>query len=301
MRLIVNDKDITQLYKSIQWSGDKKQRTRSLSASYLYQKGSGIPEMEVRNGDTIALYDDTNKQRFIGIIKSVESTLAGVDVSISASDILWYLSKNKVAKVYSGTADAIVKQVCGEFNIQIGVLPASTDQKQVISTGDKTIYQVISEAYGDGYYIYADGAGVSVAAEGSEIVAVISGDGSLLDAKYKSSIENMVNRVLILNDKGTAIGNVANEEDFVYGLMQETYKQEKDKDAQAEAKSKLKRAENTSTVDCLGNWDCVAGKAVYIMDTSNGMAGRYIITDDTHTFSDGIHKMTLGVELGVIA
>lgn len=296
MKLIVKDKDLSQLYQSVQWSGDKRQRARSLSASYLYKKGSGIPEVEVHEGDAIALYDEGNNQKFVGVVIRVESSLSGVSVQINAIDILWYLGRNKVAKVYKGTADAILKAVCGEFNITVGVFPVIPGEKTVISTGEKTIHQVISEAYGDGYYIYADGAAVSVGTEGSEVVAVISGEGNLLDAKYTSSMENMVNRVLILDDNGNITGNVQNEDDLVYGLLQDTYKKEKDKDADREAKGKLKRCENTCSLECLGNWDCVSGKAVYIMDASNGMLGKYIITDDTHTFSDGIHKMKLGVE-----
>lgn len=296
MKLIVNDKDLSQLYQSVQWAGDKKQRARSLSASYLYKKGSGIPEVQVQKGDTIALYDGGNTQRFIGVVTRVESSLSGVTVKVNAADILWYLGRNKVAKVYQGTADAILKSVCGDFNIAVGVYPIVPGEKTVISTGEKTIHQVISEAYGNGYYIYADGAAVSVGTEGSEVAAVISGEGNLLDVKYTSSMENMVNRVLILDDIGNITSKVQNEEDLVYGLLQETYKKEKDKDADQEAKGKLKRSENTCSLECLGNWDCISGKAVYILDASNGMLGKYIITDDTHTFSNGIHKMKLGVE-----
>lgn len=296
MKLVVNDKDISQLYKKIQWSGDKKQRTRSLSASYLYKKGSGIPEVTVGNGDTVALYDDSGKQRFIGIVKSVEASLSGVTAQILASDVLWYLGKNKVGKVYTGQADVITQQVCADFNIPIGNIPVVSGEKTIISTGEKTIYQVISEAYGDGYYIFAEGAAVSVAAEGSEIVAVISGEGNLLEAKYKTSIENMVNRVLIMDDNGNVAGSVQNDGDLVYGLMQGTYKQEKDKDARTEALKLLKQSENTCSIEGLGNWDCVSGKAVYVLDASNGMLGKYVITDDTHTFESGTHRMVLGVE-----
>lgn len=301
MKLIVNDRDLSQLYKSVQWSGDKRQRTRSLAVSYIYRKGSGIPEIVVQKGDTVALYDDGNSQRFIGVVLRTESSLSGVTVQINAADILWYLGRNKVAKVYTGTADTILKSVCGDFNITVGTYPAVPGEKTVISTGEKTIYQVISEAYGNGYYIYADGASVSVGTEGSEVVAVLSGEGNLLDVRYTSSIENMVNRVLILDDQGNPAGNVQNEEDLVYGLLQDTYKKEKGRDAGQEAKARLKRSENTCSVDALGNWDCVAGKAVYIQDASNGMLGKYIITDDTHTFADGIHKMKLGVEAVMMA
>lgn len=296
MKLIVNDKDLSQIYKSIQWAGDKRQRARSLSVSCLDKKGSGLPEVAIQNGDTIAFYDNHNVQKFIGIVTQVQNNLAGATVQVNARDILWYLGRNKVAKVYKGTADTILKSVCGDFNITVGKFPVVPGEKTVISTGEKTIYQVISEAYGSGYHIYAEGAAVSVEEEGSEIVAVISGEGNLLAIQYSSSIENMVNRILIVDDKGNVAGSVQNEEDLIYGLLQDTYKKEKDKDAVKEATARLKRSENTCSLDCLGNWACVSGKAVYLLDTSNGMLGKYVITDDTHTFSDGIHKMKLSVE-----
>lgn len=296
MRFIVNNKDLSLLCQSIQWSGDKKQRTRSLSASYFYKKGIGIPEAVVQKGDTVALYDENNSQRFVGVVIRVESSLSGVTVQIHARDILWYLGRNQVAKVYTGTADAIFQSVCRDFQIATKNFPVIPGEKTVISTGDKTIYQVISEAYGNGYSICACGAAVSVEEDGSEIVAVLSGSGNLLDVRYTSSMENMVNRVLILDDQGEVVGKVQNEEDLVYGLLQETCQKEKDKDGETEAKAMLKRSENTCSVESLGNWDCVSGKAVYIQDTSNGMVGKYVITDDTHTFSGGIHKMNLGVE-----
>lgn len=301
MKLIVNDKDLSRIYKSVQWSGDRKQRTRSLSVSYLYKKGSGIPEVQVRNGDTIALYDGGGNQKFVGVVIRAESSLSGVTVQVQAKDVLWYLGRNKVGKVYTGSADGILKSICGDFGITVGTFPTVPGEKTVISTGEKTIHQVISEAYGDGYYIYADGPAVCVGTEGSEVVAVLSGEGNLLDINYTSSIENMVNRVLVLDEQGNPAGNAENVEDLACGLLQDVYKKEKDKDPLQEAKARLKRSENTCSVEALGNWSCVSGKAVYIQDTSNGMVGKYIITDDTHTFADGIHKMKLGVEAVVMA
>jgi hypothetical protein len=210
---------------------------------------------------------------------------------------LWYLGRNKVAKVYKGTADAITKAVCADFNIAVGALPAMTEQLTIISIGDKSIYQVISEAYGDGYYIYADVATVCVAQFGSDVVAVLSGKGNRIDTTYKISIENMVNRVLILDEKGNSLGSVQNDADMIYGLLQDVYKQEKDKDAMVEAKKVLKPAEKNANVKSIGDWDCIAGKAVYIMDTNNGTIGKYVILSDSHTFENGCHIMNLEVEL----
>jgi hypothetical protein len=297
MKLVINDKDISNIYKSIEWSGDKNQRSRSISTSYVYEDGEASDQVNATVGDTVGLYDDGGKMRFVGIITAAEGSSASQNINFTARDILWYLGKNKVAKVYKGTADAITKAVCADFNITVGSIPVMDKELTIISTGDKTIYQVISEAYGDGYYIYADVASVCVAQAGSELVAVISGSGNRIQATYKLSIENMVNRVLILDEKGNSIGNVQNDADMIYGLLQDVYKQEKDKDPVTEAKKVLQATEKTVSVECLGNWDCVSGKAVYMMDTDNGAVGKYTILSDSHTFEDGYHKMSLELEL----
>ena len=299
MKLIVNDKDLSSLYSAITWSGDKKQRSRSISVSYACPIGTDLPQIEVRNGDTVALQDDSGKQRFIGIVTEVSSSLSDIKVDFTGKDILWYLGKNKVSGAFSGTPEEITRNVLSLFSISLGTfpMPSITEVKTVISTGNKTIHGVISEAYGDGYYIFADEEKVSVAAEGSEIVAVISGEGNLLDAAYSASIEAMVNRVLIVDDKGTVVQQVQEDANLSFGLMQETYKIEKDKDPATEARKLLHGEDTDSEIECVGDWNCIAGKAVYVMDTSNGMLGKFVITDDKHTFSGGIHRMTLGVEV----
>lgn len=299
MKLVVKNTDISQLYASIEWSGDIKQRSRTISVTYLYAPGAGFPLVEVHEGDAVALFDDAGNQRFIGAITKVQSKLSGDEVKFTARDILWYTSRNKAAGVYKGTPDDIARKICGEFNITIESLPEPAEQKQkkVISTGDKTIHDVITEAYGDGYYIQAVDKRLAVSAAGSEVVAVISGEANLLDADYSSSIENMVNRVQIIDKNGKILGTVQNDSDLQYGILQDVYKKEKDKDAQAEARKMLKGKDTSSSIECLGNWDCVAGKSIYILDTSNSMFGKFLITDDKHTFSGGVHQMTLGVEV----
>lgn len=299
MKLVVKNNDISELYISLEWSGDIKQRSRSISVTYMYAPNSGLPLVEVHEGDAVALFDDGNNQRFIGAVTKVESSLSSQEVKFIARDILWYTSRNKAAGVFQGTPDDITRQVCAAFNISIASLPepAIQTQKKVISTGDKTIHAVIAEAYGDGYYIQAEDRRLSVIASGTEVVAVISGEENLLDANYSSSIENMVNRVQIIDKSGTVLGTVQNDSDLQYGILQDVYKKEKDKDAQTEARKMLKGKDTSSSIECLGSWECVAGKSIYILDTSNKMRGKFLITDDKHTFSGGLHLMTLGVEV----
>lgn len=298
MRIIVNDKDISQLVKTVKWSGDLGQNARKLSINYLYDNNGSQPQVAVVNGDTVGLYSEDGKLRFIGIVQKVESEDASSLVTIQAADVKWYAGKNKVFKVYEGLPQDITKQVCGDFNISIGVLPALENAVRVVSTGDKTILQVIQEAYGAEYYVYAAQAMLCVEKLGLEVAAVMTTMANVTNAKYSCSIENMVNRVAILNEKSVFVGSVQNDEDLKYGLLQEVYKQEEKKDANTEARKLLKSQEKTCTLSvCPGDWNCVAGKSVYVKDVKNLMAGIFLIKDDSHEISEGVHKMELGVEV----
>ena len=47
MKLVVKNNDISELYISLEWSGDIKQRSRSISVTYMYAPNSGLPLVEV--------------------------------------------------------------------------------------------------------------------------------------------------------------------------------------------------------------------------------------------------------------
>lgn len=78
---------------------------------------------------------------------------------------------------------------------------------------------------------------------------VLDGSYNLTEANYKTSLQNMVDRVLITDKDGNQIGVV---EDTAaqqkYGVVQTVYKQEDGKDAQTEAKALLQTLEQTGSV-----------------------------------------------------
>ncbi len=297
MRLIVNEKDITQLLIGLKWAGDMEERSRSVDFTYLYKKGHGIPLVEVRAGDSINLFDDAGKAVFIGMVTMVSSTLEGSDVSVTARDVLWHLGKNKAAGVYQGPADGITRKILEEFGIEADALPAGAVEKDIISTGDKTIYQVIQEAYGEDFYIYAAGKKVGVAKKAVEVAAVISGAANLMSASYKVSIEDMVNQVAITDKDGAKTGVVTNPADLKYGILQSVYKAEEGKDSQAEARKLLKGLSDESSIEAIGSFLVVAGKAIILQDTTNGFAGKFLVTSDSHSFGKGMHTMDLSLEV----
>lgn len=297
MRIVVNDKDITNICVNATWSGDIDERSRSLNFTYLYNPKILMPLVKVEIGNSINLFDDKNRLLYVGVVTEVASSLSGSDVLVTSRDVLWYLGKNKVAGVYTGSAEAIARKILDEFDIPVGDLESVVVDKTVISTGDKTIYKAISEAYGEDYYIVALGEKVEVRKKGSEVVAVISGKANLIDANYKKSMEDMVNRVIVLNDDNGKVFETSAEENLKYGILQEVIKAEKDKDVSVSAKEKLVGIKDDSTITATGNFDVISGKAVIIQDTSNNFTGKFLVTSDSHSFSGGEHTMSLTVEV----
>lgn len=297
MRIIANDKDITNLCVNATWSGDIDERSRSLSFTYLYNPKISMPLVKVEIGNSINLFDDKNRLLYVGVVTEVSSSLSGSDVSITSRDVLWYLGKNKLAGVYKGSAETITRKILDEFKIPIGRLESVAVDKTVISTGDKTIYKAISEAYGENYYIAAEGEKVEVRKKGSEVVAVISGKANLMDANYKKSMENMVNRVIVLDDKNGKVYETSAEENLKYGILQDVIKAEKDKDVSVSAKEKLVGINDTSNINAVGDFNVISGKAVIIQDISNGFTGKFLVTGDSHSIGNGEHTMSLTVEV----
>lgn len=297
MRIIANDKDITNLCVNATWSGDIDERSRSLSFTYLYNPKISMPLVKVEIGNSINLFDDKNRLLYVGVVTEVSSSLSGSDVSITSRDVLWYLGKNKLTGVYKGSAETITRKILDEFKIPIGRLESVAVDKTIISTGDKTIYKAISEVYGDNYYITAVGEKVEVRKKGSEVVAVISGKANLMDANYKKSMENMVNRVIVLDDKNGKVYETSAEENLKYGILQDVIKAEKDKDVSVSAKEKLVGINDTSNINAVGDFNVISGTAVIIQDISNGFTGKFLVTGDSHSIGNGEHTMSLTVEV----
>lgn len=297
MKIIANNKDITNLCVNATWSGDIDERSRSLNFTYLYNPKISMPLVKVEIGDSINLFDNKNRLLYVGVVTEVASSLSGSDVSVTSRDVLWYLGKNKVAGVYTGSAEAITRKILDELSIPVGNLESTSVDKTIISTGDKTIYKAISEAYGEEYYIVAVGEKVEVRKKGSEVVAVISGKANLIDASYKKSMEDMINRVIVLNDDNGKVFETSAEENLKYGILQEVIKAEKDKDVAISAKEKLVGIKDASNITAMGNFDVISGKAVIIQDTSNGFIGKFLVTGDSHSIGGGEHTMALTVEV----
>ena len=117
----------------------------------------------------------------------------------------------------------------------------------------------------------------------------------MIEATYKSTLQKLVNRVLIVDKNNN---NVKTVEDFdsiqKYGLVQKVLKQNDGEDATASAQKMLVTVEQSATVSGVPNdFRAVSGYSIIVQDEVSGLYGQFYIESDTHTFTNGKAQMDL--------
>lgn len=294
MNVIVNGADITKYIESISWSGDENQLARKVTVTYLYApQDPNVHNIAVRNGNRLLLAD--GKIWFDGIVLKESRSENSIKMQNTAYDYAWYL-RNKALGIYKGSPAVVAAQVCAEFGILCGSLYDPGGEAEVISTGEKTISQVIQEAYeGKDAHIFMDGSSLCIEKYGTDLAGVVTGDDSVSDASYDSSIENLVNRVVILNASDKPAGEVDNGL-FQYGTVQEAYKSAGDgKDPAQEASKLLVGIEDSGKIIVVGDPALQTGKAVIVEKVNSKIRGRFAIISDEHSIQDADYRTTLGL------
>lgn len=288
LRAVVDGRwDISALLCNATWSGSLNQPARTLRLELAY---GAEPEVGER---VDFFYQDV--PLFTGMVMLSERSRDGVQIECMDAGV--YLANNSTYKEYRGTPQAITAQVCAEFNVQSAALASRKDVATVTSTGNLSAYQVIVQAYeGEDppqrqYVVGIQKDALFVRALGGQPVAQL-GEG-IISAQKSDSIQDMVNRVVILNDQQKT-GQVQHEEDRrKYGTFQKTYTQRQDENPQEGARKLLQGPTRRGTVDALGDVRCVTGASVRVKEPLSGMQGDYIIESDSHSFSPAGYEMSL--------
>lgn len=304
MIIIADNIDISSYVGTITWSGDISQMARKLAFDYLYTDLSqDVTQIEISVGSRVLMYSDSGILLFDGIVISEEFDESDIKKSIQAADYAFYL-KSEVYGQFKGTPHHVTATVLAMFGIEAGQMPEDAGEVSLLATGDKTIYQIITEAYeaaGSRVYIHMTGTVLNIEKIGSRPAGMVSGDDSVISARYKSSMENMINRVAVINASSSLITN-ADSEDTKYGIIQKVYKHDsKDKDMMAEAMKLFKSLENSGSVSVRGDTGYTAGRSVIVEKVNSRIKGLFNITSDNHTFSSGQHTANLTLDFsGVV-
>ena len=241
------------------------------------------------------------KQLYYGIIMDVESNVSSHTVSYTALDLLWYVNQSDINHVYSDTPERITANICAELGVPLG---------SAAKTGNICIYAVPRKkrrmrpswqrippppgatATSTSPLMQRDR--LQVIVKGTYCGVVLDGGYNLTEASYKSSMQQVVNRVVITNKDGKTVNTLQDAASRrKYGTVQRVYKQQDDVDNAAEARALLKGLERSGSVTALGDVRAVSGYSVAVQEPVSGLYGKFYVESDTHTWEAGKYTMQL--------
>lgn len=129
---------------------------------------------------------------------------------------------------------------------------------------------------------------------------ILSDSVQIGHTEHSQSTEDMINRVKSVDDTGNICQVYSIEDDMThYGTLQAVYKMQNPKDNQgadnvAAAKAQLKRIKEESSLEGLGNINCIAGFCVTVEEQQ--LKGKFFIKADRHKFENNVHTMNLTLE-----
>lgn len=302
MELLTNGKNIIQIVREVTWSGDTKEVSRKLSfVIYMNDKDNLMPTININCGDDIILKDDKGQILFGGVIHKVDKKASERTFTYLAYDLLFYINKSEISKIFSSTPEAITRSICNDLNIPVGDI-ASTNVKVYYPCIQKSAYEAIMIAYtqagyatGNVYMPYMKNINkLCVLSKGSYSGVILEGTYNLEDSTYSVTSENVVNKVIITDKDGNAIRTIDDIESMnKYGTIQKVYKTEDGKDANVEAKALFHGIDQSGSVIALGDVRAISGYSLAVQESKSGLYGLFYIESDTHTFVNGKHEMSL--------
>lgn len=303
MKLLTGEKDISELVEQIKWAGDTKQVARTIQFTIAKnKKDKDFPTVVIDEGAEIIMQDDSGNNIFGGIIFDIDKSAGSKVETYLAYDLMFYINNSDVNQLFDGTPETIVPGICTELGIECGTMAATGVHVSMPCFGKKA-YEAIMMAYtaaarqnGSKYIpLMTNINKVSVLEKGTLCGAVMTGEYNLIGATYKSSLQKLVNRVLITDKNNNVVKTVEDAASIQkYGLVQRVLKQNDGEDATAEAQKMLVEVESSATVSGVPNdFRAISGYSIIIQETDTGLYGQFYIESDTHTFSCGKAQMEL--------
>lgn len=303
MKISLMGADATELVMNTIWSGDKTQAARKLEVTFLQDdRDPRLPRLDIDVGYTVQMRDETGTLRFHGNIYDIDRDRAKATVKVTCFDNLFVLNRSKTYKKFDkALPEDIAVQICGEMGVKTGNIAATNTPVSFIAN-DKTGYQIIAGAYTEAhkqnqklYQLIMRGDELDVIEKGTLVEFILDSARNMTESTYSESITELVNRVLVVDDKGNTLDTIDDGESISkYSRFQATYKQQKDKNTQEGARDLLTKPKREGNVTAFGDWSCVAGYSVTVRDSL--FTGQFWIKSDSHTFKDAFHEMKLTLE-----
>lgn len=301
--------DVTQLVETIKWKGRKGSSARTLTATLIDDDGykharSGI---DVEKGHQ-CLFNCNGKELFRGIIMTQTQTNRK-KLQFTAYDNGIYLANNKDTFTYENkTASDVFRDCCTRFGLPMGEVAKCSYKIPELTKSKTTAFDAIADALsldfdatGIRHYVASDKGKLSLLTRRENIMQwVIEVGQNITTYSYTRSIEDIKTRVKMVSKEGTTVAekkNAALEEKI--GVFQEIDQPDESlttaqvNDLIASILEEKSTPERTLNVEAVGIAEVISGIGVYIIIPELGLSRTFYVDEDTHTFKDNMHTMTL--------
>jgi hypothetical protein len=299
-----NTYDITQIVTKDTWSGSLDQVSRSFVFNVINAPGDpnlkNLPSIAIGN---FVKFIDGRMTLFFGMIYTAEKTTDIGDISYTAYDLLYHLTKSTWCRSFKDTtAEAIAEICCKEVGVSIGSIYKTKTKIKKLLIDNETLYDTMLKAYnkvtlktGTKFLITMSGAKMCVKLKGTVRSNIMLTDTTnITKASVTEDASDIINRVRIYDADGNQTGTVTNGSSVKkYGVFQGTYKEQDGINSNSAAKESYREPSQEITIEAVGDMDCISGYAVYLKDSATGLVGKYWIISDQHNFENGVHTMSL--------
>ena len=300
--------DLTELTRSVRWSGDYKTVSRQLGFSLLRTEGDlHQPQWSCGIGDGAAFAID-GEPVFDGLILDADSDSLGTDADRVAYDWGLYLKRNSTSlKVANQTPEEVVEQLAAELGFELGSV-AKTGVRLSRNFLPANYYEIIRTLYdlagaqtGKQYHVRFWGRALQVvAAEQTSESLLLEPGSNLLYCRQRDSAANLVNRVRIYDDDGKLTETAEDASSIaLYGAFQGAILASSYKDPAAQAAKLLREGELATTLicECTGSPLLVTGGTVVVHEPRTDSYGLFYVAADVHTWAKGIYKTQIQISL----
>lgn len=301
--------DITELVEQIQWKGRKGSSCRTLNVTLIDDDGyqHARSNIDVEQGHQCLFYYN-DIELFRGIIMTqVQNN--NKKMTFTAYDNGIYLANNKDTFTYENkTASDIFRDCCNRFHIPMGEVSECTYKIPELTKSKTTAFDAIADALsldfdatGIRHYVISKNGKLSLITRRENILQwVIETEQNMKSYSYTKSIEDIKTRVKMVSKEGTSIAEKSNTElESKIGIFQEIDKPDESLTT-AQINDKISSLfhekstpEKTLTIEALGITEVTSGIGVYIIIPELELYRTFYVDEDTHTFKDNMHTMSL--------
>lgn len=317
---IINSSEINISNQSGNLAWTYQAQTLGVNLTFDYAK---VTDYEIKPGSIILLKDDDDQEVIlVGIV--VDRTRKGQVYNLSVYDFAFYLNKSETTIQFNKTdATTAVKQLLKKVGIEVGTIPQMNTLITKIYVDSKIseiLHDIIEQVFletGIKYFFEMNGSKLDIKRVGEEI---FEGSFKLADNLAPIKLEDVIGKDFTITDSISELKNsiivLSSESDFVriletvkdqasinqYGLLQDVISIDAKDESKArnianQALKEFNRIASAISLPVLGHKRLKQYRTLKINDSDMGLVGDFLILSAAHTYTGGIYKVSLSVEV----